>query len=100
MHRVTSADVLSSSAGQATSSNPTPIHGLLPHVSEAPELGGIPGDVDDDAWDDVPLLQGNHKKHAFNVSTVEAQHGDQPTSTAWREALVSLKLAAPVTVQV
>ena len=104
MQRVTSAEALSSSAGQANTTNPTPIHGLLPHVSELYDGASETDDADDDAGDDVPLLQhnsqSNQPKHTFDVSASEIQHNEPHTSTAWREAVASLKLAAPVTVQV
>ena len=76
---------------------------MLPDLPETDqEFEGSPRTDDDIPFDDVPLLHTSHKQnHTFSISVVDsAQRSDQSTSTAWREAIASLKLAAPVTIQV
>jgi len=102
MHRITSADALFSTAAASAAATSAPDHVLPSIVPESAEHAEDDEQGDEDAWDDVPLLQPSHKpKHTFNVSALNsAQSNDQHTSTAWREAIASLRLAAPVTVQV
>lgn len=98
MHRVTSADALASSVANAALSRSS--HKLLPDL---PEIDQEPeGSVRTDDDDDVPLLHTSNKQnHTFSISVGDAaQRSDQSTSTAWREAIASFKLAAPVTIQV
>lgn len=101
MHRVTSADALASSVANAAQSRSS--HNLLPDLPEIDqELEGSALKDDDDDVDDVPLLHTSRKQnHTFSISLGDAaQRSDQSTSTAWREAIASFKLAAPVTIQV
>ncbi len=102
MHRITSADALFSTAAASAAATSAPDLALPPTVPEFAEHAEDYEQGDQDAWDDVPLLQPSHKsKHTFNVSALNpAQRNHQHTSTAWREAVASLRLAAPVTVQV
>ena len=102
MHRITSADALSSTAAASAAATSAPDLALPTTVPECAERAEDYEQGDQDAWDDVPLLQPSHKsKHTFNISAVDpAQRNHQHTSTAWREAVASLRLAAPVTVQV
>ncbi|DBA90828.1 TPA: hypothetical protein ACH3X1_004030 [Trebouxia sp. C0004] len=101
MHRITSADALSSSAAASAAATSAPDYILPCTVPESTEHTEDSEHRDQDAWDDVPLLQPSHKsRHTFDVSALnQAQRNDQHTSTAWREAIASLRLAAPVTVQ-
>lgn len=101
MHRVTSAEALSTSAGHAKTPTPLPVHDFLPEVSESLESPQDALQIDED---DVPLLQGSQNvrlkpKHEFNVSPLDLRHNEQGSSTAWREAVASLQLSAPITVQ-
>ena len=102
MHRVTSAEALSTSAGHVKTAMPLPVHDFLPQI---PELLEHPEDSLQIDEDDVPLLQsssqsvGSKTKHAFDVSPLDIQHSERGSSTAWREAVASLKLSAPITVQ-
>ncbi len=102
MHRITSADALSSTAAASAAATSAPDHVLPSTVPESAEHAEDYEQGDQDAEDDVPLLQPSHKsKHTFNVSALNpAQLNEHHTSTAWREAIASLRLAAPVTVQV
>lgn len=102
MHRITSADALSSTAAASAAANSAYDHTLPSTVPESAEHAEDYEQGDQDAWDDVPLLQPSHtSRHTFNVSALNpAQRNVQHTSTAWREAVASLRLAAPVTVQV
>ena len=106
MHRVTSAEALSTSAGHVKSTNPIPVHDLLPYISEALERLDEPEQNESDILDDVPLLQSRSANHSqsptnvFEISPPDLQNNEEHTSTAWREAAASLKLSAPITVQV
>lgn len=102
MHRITSADALSSTAAASAVATAASDRILPSTVPESPEHAEDCEQGDQDAWDDVPLLQPSRKsKHTFNLSALNpAQLNDHHTSTAWREAIASLRLAAPVTVQV
>lgn len=103
MHRVTSAEALSTSAGHVRTAHPIPVHDFLPHISEALERLHEP---EQNESDNVPLLQGrsSHLSQksmlAFGISPPSIQDGEKHTSTAWREAAARLKLSAPITVQV
>ncbi|DBA75631.1 TPA: hypothetical protein ACH3X2_009067 [Trebouxia sp. C0005] len=101
MHRITSADALSSTAAASAVATAASDRILPSTVPESPEHAEDCEQGDQDAWDDVPLLQPSRKsKHTFNLSALNpAQLNDHHTSTAWREAIASLRLAAPVTVQ-
>ena len=106
MHRVTSAEALSTSAGHVKSANPIPVHNLLPYISEALERLDEPEQNESDISDDVPLLQtrsanlSHQSTHIFNIAPPDLQENEEHTGTAWREAAASLRLAAPITVQV
>lgn len=106
MHRVTSAQALSTSAGHVKTAHPIPVHDFRPHISEALERLDEPEQNESDISDNVPLLQGRSphlsqkSMHAFGISPPGLQDEAKHTSTAWREAAASLKLSAPITVQV
>ena len=106
MHRVTSAEALSTSAGHVKSANPIPEHDLLPYISEAQERLDEPAQNESGISDDVPLLQSRSahlsqkSTNAFEISPPDLQNNEEHTSTAWREAAASLKLSAPITIQV
>lgn len=106
MHRVTSADALSTSAGHVKSAHPIPVHDLLPYMSEALDRLDEPEQTGSDISDDVPLLQSRSANlsqkptNIFEISPPDLQNSEKHTSTAWREASASLKLSAPITVQV
>ena len=106
MHRVTSAEALSTSAGHVKSANPIPVHNFLPYISEALERLDAPEQNESDISDDVPLLQSrsadlsHHSTHAFNIAPPEPINNEEDIDSPWREAAASLKLAAPITVQV
>lgn len=106
MHRVTSAEALSTSAGHVKSANPISVHNLLPYISEGLERLDKPEQNESDISDDVPLLQSHsanlshHAMHAFDIAPSDLQNNEEHTGTAWREAAATLKLAAPITVQV